>query len=136
MIFVSGAKSWTVDLPPDWEVVPSEWEPGFTARRAEVTLRVLELFSGEPKAVSEERSRQVAEANRFMGRSVVDVEYGVWSGHLIEVQDEGLWCRCWLLAAAAAEVEVTYACPQAEAGRDDAAIHHMLRSLTLDARAA
>jgi hypothetical protein len=136
VIFVSGARSWSLELPPDWEVVPSEWEPGFTARRADATLRVLELSSGEPKAVTEDRSRQVAEANRAIGRSVVDVEYGVWSGSLIEVQDEGLWVRCWLLASAVAEIEVTYACPQAEDGRDDAAIHHMLRSLTLGARAA
>jgi hypothetical protein len=78
----------------------------------------------------------VIEANRAAGRFVVDVEYGVWSGQLIETQDEVLWCRCWMLAAAAAEVEVTYACPQAEAGRDDTAIHHMLRSLTLGDRAA
>jgi hypothetical protein len=106
------------------------------ARRAQATLRVLELSSGEPKAVSDAQRREVAEVNRAMGRSVVDVEYGAWSGHLIEVEDEGLWCRCWLLTSAVAEVEVTYTCPQAEAGRDDAAIHHMIRSLTLGVRPA
>jgi hypothetical protein len=136
VIFVSGARSWSLELPSDWEVVPSEWEPGFTASRERATLRVLELSSGQPRAVSDTQGQQVVEVNRAIGRSVVAVAYGAWSGHLIEVEDEGLWCRCWLLAAAADEVEVTYACPREEAGRDDRAIDNMLRSLPLGDRAA
>lgn len=135
MILGSGAKSWSFEIPSDWEVVASEWEPGFTARRAEAALRVIGLPL-EPWEVSDDRRRQVVEVNRTLGRSVVDVEYGASSGHLIEAEDRDLWCRCWLLIVGATEVEVTYTCPRAKAGRDDFVIHQMLCTLTIGGRVA
>jgi hypothetical protein len=106
------------------------------SRRAgpKAALRVMGLL--EPWEASDDRRRQVVEINRTLGCSVVDVEYGGSSGYLIEAEDRDLWCRCWLLMVGATEVEVTYTCHRAKAGRDDAAIHQMLYTLTIGGGAA
>jgi hypothetical protein len=129
--FVSGARSWQLELPPEWEVSPSEWEPGFTAYRNGAALRVLETGLGDGPS---EWTDEVVLANRELGRSTGSVAYGSWSGHLIETEDQGRWYRCWILRAPSAQIEVTYECPSASAGEDDQTIHHMLGSLTLGER--
>lgn len=130
MIFTSQDGSWSLEIPPGWELSTPEWEPGFTARYAEARLRVMQLWSG-PVATAADRRRQVVERNRALGHTVVDVEYGTFVGHLIEVEDGDLWCRCWLLSASGTELEVAYSCPRANADRDDIAIDQMLRTLTI-----
>ena len=136
MILVSGAKAWSFELPSDWQVAPSDWEPGFSARRGEATLHVMGWALTEPGGFSDHQRRQVVDINRSAGRSVVDVQCGTWSGHLIEVEDGALWCRCWLLVAGTTEVEGTYTCPLADAGADDAAINLLLCTLSVGGGAA
>jgi hypothetical protein len=117
--------------------VACDWEPGFSAHRGQAKLRVAEVSIGDPSGNVVGRWQRVVQRNHDLGRIALDVEYGTWSGHLIEAVDVGLWCRCWLLRATAGEeIEVTYSCPQAEAGRDDPAIEAALRSLAVGARAA
>jgi hypothetical protein len=127
--------SWSLEIPSDWELVASEWEPGFTAHRAQATLRVMQFLWDNPANAAAHR-KKVAELNRAQGRSAVDVDYGTFSGLLIEVEDGDLWCRCWTLASAGTELEVTYGCPRAHAGEDDPSLDEMLRTLRIGAGAA
>jgi hypothetical protein len=127
---VSTTGSWDVELPSEWEVSTSDW-PGFTGYRDDAAVRVTWVNPGESPS---QWMDEVIRVNLELGRSTGDVAYGPWSGHLIELEEDGRWIRCWLLKAKSAQIEITYSCLSAKAGEDDPAIHQMLGSLTLGER--
>ena len=77
-----------------------------------------------------------AHTNRLKARSVIAVRYGDFAGYRVEFAALGVWQRGWVLRAGGFPLDVSYSCPQAQTGRDDAAVDAMLASLRLESGTA
>lgn len=132
---------WSIEVERGWTVKERERVESVGGERREYAEiapesggSLLHLSITSPthgRMSAEEWVNAVGRVHRPMGRAVVPVRFGVFTGFAVAFAAGERWLRSWVLRAGTLPLEVGYECSLDAAGRDDPVVDGMLGTLYL-----